>query len=142
MDNLKVAVLSRIAWPDHGTFGYLTTPSGTEYATVERPWLNNMPSVSCIPTGIYICKPRFYNRGGYDAIEVTDVEGRTYIMFHIANSPHEVAGCIGINQRLGSIKGQWAGVNSTLAFEAFMSELGNEEFKLSIENRCGGRLAA
>ncbi len=45
---------------------------------LERPWLNNRAGVSCIPAGTYIVGPRRFLRGGYDAIEVREVPGRTH----------------------------------------------------------------
>lgn len=131
---MKVAELNRFAYSDSGTFGHLITPDGLRYATVERPWLDNKPSISCIPTGVYICQPRRFNKGGYDAIEVTEVDGRTNILMHIANRPEQVEGCIGINTTHGAYGHQWVGLNSRDAFTALMSELGRETFKLSINN--------
>jgi len=62
-------------------------------ATLENTWLNNEPFISCIPAGSKICKrvdsPRYGN-----TFEVTDVEGRTHILFHWGNYEKNTLGCI------------------------------------------------
>lgn len=136
---MRTAILERFAWPDTGTFGWMTTPSGRRYATVERPWFNNAVGISCIPLGEYVCKPSRYNRGGYDAIEVTNVDGRTHIKIHIANEPSEVAGCIGTGVRHGALNGNWAVLSSESAFNSLMSEMAGETFKLKITNSACGK---
>ena len=84
--------LIRFAFLNQCVMGRLTAVK-FECWTVERPWLSNTPAISCIPDGEYVCKP-FNGRKFKDAIQVTDVPGRTYILFHPANYPHEVQGCI------------------------------------------------
>ena len=93
--------LVRFCYSEQGTFGELTLPDGQIIYTVERPWIKNERGVSCIPIGKYQCKPRFYNRGGYDAFEVVGVKGRTHILFHIGNRPRDSKGCILPNEKLG-----------------------------------------
>ena len=72
--------------------GRLTCGSFECY-TLERPWLDNAPNVSCIPDGVYECKP-FSGVKFKDVVEVTEVPGRSYILFHAANLPNEIQGCI------------------------------------------------
>jgi len=120
---------------DMGTFGKLSvmqTPLMNiegpreklfECDTVERPWAGNAPNISCIPEGIYPIKPRRYYRGGYDAIEICDVPGRSLILIHIANTPTDVEGCVGPGFGRGWIKSQWSLTNSTDAFHDFMEIL-------------------
>lgn len=123
--------LTRFAYTDMGVFGEITV-DGQKLYTVERPWLGNAPSVSCIPLGKYVCRPRRYNRGGYDAVEVCDVPGRTHILWHKGNTMHDLAGCIAVTSRLGTLKGIWAGLDSATAFALFMEHYGRREFALEI----------
>jgi len=114
-------ILTRFAYTDMGTFGSMLVDGQTIY-TVERPWLNNARNVSCIPIGNYRCKPRFYNRGGYPAVEICDVPNRSHILFHRGNTMHDVAGCVALNYGLGC-SGQenlWCGTDSFTAFTLFM----------------------
>lgn len=119
--------------PKHkmGTHGVLQGLS-REFFTVENPWQDNEVGKSCIPEGKYICRPRRYNKGGYDAYEITNVPGRTHILFHIANTHEDVLGCIGVGNDLGFVKGAWAVTASGAAFADFMKELDNREFELEI----------
>ena len=124
--------VTRFAYTDMGVFGRLMV-DGQLLFTVERPWLKNMPRVSCIPEGTYSCEPRFYNRGRYDAVEVTNVPNRTHILFHKGNTMHDLAGCIAVTSGLGTLKGIWAGLESGPAFDIFMNAWGSTPFVLKIE---------
>lgn len=130
---MKDATLTRFFENGYGTFGDLITPKGLHYATVERSWLDNQPFISCIPVGIYICKPTRYNKGGYDAIEIVNVPERTDIKMHISNIPEDVEGCIGINKYHKVAAQKWRGVNSRSAFSSLIGELGGETFRLTIK---------
>lgn len=123
----------RFSYGVNGTFGQMVV-DGQWLFTVERAWQNNEPYVSCIPEGLYRCRPRRYNAGGYDALEVCDVSGRTNILFHKANLPSELAGCIAPTSIPGCLNGQWAGLSSAPAFELLMEHWGDEEFDLQITN--------
>ena len=131
-------VLVRFAYFDSGTFGKFYTRDGMMLYTVERPWLNNARGISCIPTGEYTCKPRYYNRGEYDAVEVCDVKGRTYIMFHVGNFVSDSSGCILVNSGLTCAQDGMRGVSSRIAFRNFMNDYGDHQFQLSIVNYKGG----
>ncbi len=131
---ITIYTLNRFARTSKGTFGALFTPNDLEFATVERPWLDNKPFVSCIPEGLYECAPRWYNRGKYLAIEILDVPDRTHILFHIANHSRHVAGCVGVNERLGFEDHSIRGYDSALGFNRLMTEARDTNFKLSINN--------
>ena len=66
-----------------------------ELWTIERPWLNNVPFKSCIPTGQYKVKRTNSPRFGPGTWQVQDVPDRTHILFHVANTSADVVGCIG-----------------------------------------------
>lgn len=118
--------LRRFCYAPGGTFGGMMV-EGVQLFTVERPWLCNRPYVSCIPEGKYQCWPRRFYRGGYPAVEVGGVPGRTHILFHRANVPEDVAGCIGVGSRLGVLGDKWAVLESLAAFEFFMERWGQRE---------------
>lgn len=125
--------LQRRAWFLDATFGTMMLDGAVVY-TVERPWLGNAPMISCIPMGQYLCRPRRYFRGDYDAIEICDVPGRSHILFHKANVASQLAGCIapGVSMRC---YGAEVGVGpSRPAFERLMSLYGGTEFDLEIVN--------
>lgn len=66
-----------------------------ELWTIERPWLNNVPFESCIPTGQYKVRRTNSPRFGPDTWQIQDVPDRTHILFHVANTSADVVGCIG-----------------------------------------------
>ena len=138
---MEKVILERFCHASYGEFGDLILPSGETLATVEQPWIQNLPNISCIPIGTYLCKPRFYNRGGYEAVEVTEVEGRSHILFHVGNFVSNSRGCILLNERHGAMTdGTLRGVNSRKVFNHFMSNMGKEPFSLVIKNKNSGVL--
>lgn len=126
---MSTIILNR-AYTDAATIGKMYMPSGAVFDTIELPWVENKTNVSCIPEGTYELSKRASgvvmrtSKGKYQAgWEVTNVLGRTYIMIHIGNTTSDFAGCIGIGQGLGVVKGQWAILNSSVSFNKFMSEM-------------------
>ena len=131
------------AYTDSATIGKMYMPSGVVFDTIELPWVNNEPSVSCIPEGHYSLNKRssgVVNRtshGNYTAgWEVTNVAGRTYIMIHIGNTVSDFQGCIGIGEGLGVIDNDWAILHSSISFDKFMREMEtSDDWKLTIRVR-------
>ena len=77
-----------------GTNGLLCINGKPTCYTIELPWRNNAPRISCIPEGRYeVVKrysPRFKNH-----LVVCDVAGRSLILIHPANDAlKELNGCI------------------------------------------------
>jgi hypothetical protein len=124
--------LERFAYAPSGTFGRMAMPDGEILYTVEDPWRGNARGESCIPEGRYVCEPRPFHRGGYPAVHVTDVPDRQLILFHIANSPVDVRGCVGVGQRLGWVHAQWAVLDSRAGFARFMEHYKDRVFVLDI----------
>lgn len=70
--------------------------------TIERPWLNNKKSASCIPEGLYNLEQ--YNSTKYPdcfileckdlGVGISEDMHRTYILIHPGNFPHDIKGCI------------------------------------------------
>ena len=70
-------------------------------SSMERPWKDNKNDESCIPAGLYRLKKRVSpivdkTSGGEfkEGWEVTDVQGRTFIMFHVGNYVRNSNGCV------------------------------------------------
>ncbi|MGE4487891.1 MAG: DUF5675 family protein [Synergistaceae bacterium] len=60
--------------------------------TIERPWLDNQPGISCIPEATYKVVPD--NSGKHQYFKILDVEDRESIEIHVANKAKELNGCI------------------------------------------------
>ena len=73
-----------------------------DYYTIERPWKDNTPFISCIPDGVYTVERRHSVKFGRDMWTVLDVDGRTHILLHIGNTEDDVVGCIGVSSCLYS----------------------------------------
>jgi len=101
MSNL--IILERFAYAPDGTFGKLLMPDGTDFFTVERPWLGNKEDESCIPEGVYTLGLRYSpivessTLGKFDeGWEILNVPERSLIMIHPGNWPFNFKGCIGL----------------------------------------------
>ena len=111
------------------TFGRLMFSSFSCY-TVERPWLQNRPWVSCIPPGCYQLRRRMFNRGKpepYETLEICEVPNRTHILLHIGNVSRHVQGCVALGRRLGCVGHEWAVLDSRPTFSAFWSAIENSQ---------------
>ena len=95
------------AYLDNCTIGEMYYRGELVCYTVERPWLDNKKSVSCIPAGTY--RLLAYSSKGHPnsfimentALNVGRINThRTYCLIHPANFPHEVEGCIGPGLKL------------------------------------------
>ena len=72
---------------------------GELFYSVEKPWLDNAPNVSCVPEGTYKTGWRDSPKFG-ETWHIKDVPNRTYILIHAANYPTDVHGCIGLGMQL------------------------------------------
>ena len=95
---MQTVLLERFCYHPKGTLGALTV-GGKRFYSIERPWLDNAPNVSCIPEGTYQMGWRDSPRFG-ETWHVKDVPDRTYILIHVANYPRDVQGCIGLGTAL------------------------------------------
>jgi hypothetical protein len=128
-------VVERFAYTPVGTFGRLYLPSGAILFTCEDPDRDNAKGMSCIPEGEYLCVPRKYNKGGYDAYHITGVLNRDLCLIHKGNSDEDVEGCIAVGMDfpcwLDGGKGLSIG-RSADAFTKFMAEMSNQNFTLQV----------
>ena len=129
--------LERFAYSPMGTFGRLTVGEDFQCFSVEQPWRDNQPRISCIPEGTYpLVRSAFY-RGENDTWEVAAVDGRSRILIHKANRAAELMGCIAPGRSLGVILGEWAVVQSAAAFTDLMDAIGRvAEAVMEIDHFC------
>jgi hypothetical protein len=113
--------LVRITGPSFplGQWGRLSLP-GFSCVTVERPWLNNEPFISCIPAGVYPIRWAKFWRGGYETIEICEVPHRTEIKVHKAIWPEHVEGCVGVGTRIAVHEGRLGILGQSEALEGFL----------------------
>lgn len=122
--------LTRFAYTDTCVIGRMG-----ELVTLENPWKDNKPSISCVPTGRWLCKRSWYNKGGYAAFELQNVPGRSLILPHIGNTAGDTRGCPLFGNKLGILNGHLATLNSKTAYEKWMASMeGIDTFWLTIED--------
>jgi len=125
--------LKRICQTQEVTTGVLCISSTPLVLTLERPWKDNQPNVSCIPEGKYICK-RVHSPHFGETFEVMDVVDRTHILFHKGNYVEDSKGCIILGSTFEVRKGVSFVATSKMAFDRFMELLKTEtEFYLIIK---------
>lgn len=103
--------------------------------TLELPWMNNQRRISCIPTGVYICKKVNATENiPYPHISITNVIGRDGCCIHKANYVGDLRGCIAVGDSEVDINGdgQKDVTNSGKTFDKMYALL-PDEFKLTIK---------
>ena len=103
-----------------GTNGILLLNGAVISSTIELPWKNNEPRISCIPEGKYGLVKRYSPHHQWH-FELKDVPGRQLILIHPANDAiHELQGCIA---PVTVVTGMGKGNFSRLAFKKITSLL-------------------
>jgi len=100
--------LKRFISTDYGTFGVMTVDDKKFY-TVEKPWQNNTPEISCVPDGNYTLTPHSSAKYGSVLCLVDKLKGITHFkepdskrfacLIHVANYEKDVLGCIGLGEK-------------------------------------------
>jgi hypothetical protein len=115
-------------------------------STLELPWKDNKPNISCIPQGRYYCtrtKDRTLAGGTHipETFEVNDVKDRSGILFHVGNFAKETHGCILLGQGYDYSPGYPMITHSENAFKRFLNETKNtDSFALLIRRLHGVRI--
>lgn len=115
----------------HCTAGRFYLPGGQTFFTLERPWLDNKNSVSCIPLGAYHAKLRQSPHLGL-TYWLYDVPDRQFILIHSGNVVAHVLGCIMLGLNRGTMRGERAVFQSVPAVRLFMKIMGGEPFTLEV----------
>jgi hypothetical protein len=124
--------LLRVGSSDHGTFGVLREGAIPFAVTMEPPWTNNEQRMSCIPPGRYVCR-RVQSQKFGETFEVTDVPGRSHILFHAGNTLDDTEGCIMVAEEFGGTDRLPIIASSKRGYGEFMAkQVGKETFELEI----------
>lgn len=114
---MKTLTLTRIQTGKKGTYGVLSDGHPI-CVTLEDPWRNNQPWVSCIPHGRYVCSQVNSPKFG-PTWEAQGVQGRSHILVHRGNTTADTSGCILVGS---TFTGSGIGASSK-AFEKFESDM-------------------
>ena len=99
--------LTRLKDTGKETLGYLSIATGSQslsLQTLELPWRDNKPDISCIPEGIYAFE-KWYSLKFKTVIRLLHVPGRSDILIHPANFVRQLKGCIAPGLSLADIDG-------------------------------------
>lgn len=136
---MRKVTLTRAGSTDDGTFGTFVLDDGISFVSGELPWKENKSRISCIPSGVYICKWINSPKHG-PCYQVMDVPHRDMIQIHSANFMGDVSlgkiaqllGCIALGKSAGVLQGQMAVLSSKVAISEFEKNLKEEDFELTI----------
>lgn len=97
-----------------GTNGMLYINNSFQCYTIELPWKENLPRISCIPEGRYALKKRYSLKFKHHLL-VQGVTERALILIHPANNALiELKGCIA---PVSLLTGEGKGSQSRIALE-------------------------
>jgi hypothetical protein len=116
-----------------GTFGVLRINKKVFCVTLEPCDYGNAPSISSIPAQQYTCK-RIISPTFGETFEVSNVPGRTKVLFHKGNVVGHTEGCILVAQHFGKLNHNRAILNSGVTFKNFINKLRKyDEIHLTIK---------
>jgi hypothetical protein len=121
---MKTLILHR-RYFSHGVFGVLCDEFGNELCKiVERPWRDNQPGISCVPSGEYNLIPHrspkfgacYALDGEQNDVTILGPSQRTHILIHIANFVEQLEGCIAVGAYSGAIQPPIPGLSGVYIF--------------------------
>lgn len=131
----KVDVV-RLEKSDGATFGVLRMDGEVFCVTLEPPDRGNRVGESCIPAGTYDCR-RVESPSFGPTFEITDVPGRSHILFHQGNLAGDTEGCVLLGRNYGVLGGERGVTQSRPAFREFLSRFnGRDSFRLEVSESC------
>jgi len=101
--------------------------------TLENPWLDNRPFISCVPADNYVVE-RFNGAKYKDVFELKGVPNRSYILIHKGNFERQTSGCILLGLKSGILNGEPAVMDSHDAMDYFKKIIGKKAFTLTIKD--------
>ena len=130
---MKIARLTRAFTNDDVTLGMLQFKgiAHDPIYTLENPWIDNKPYISCIPDDDYVVE-KFNGAKFKDVFILQGVIGRSHILIHHGNTEEDTSGCILVGLSAGELHGEPAVLQSRDAMEYLRSLVGRKSFILEI----------
>jgi len=117
---------------DYGTFGVLKINKEVFCVTLEPRDEENTQCISSIPVQQYLCQKIISINFG-ETYEVTNVPGRSSVLFHAGNISSNTKGCIILGRKFGVLKEKRAVLNSGETFKEFINIMkDNDIFHLTV----------
>lgn len=136
---MEKVLIMRGETSDQGTFGVLEWRSHQFYS-LELPWRDNKPNVSCVPPGKYLASWSYSPRFKRLMYGVAPIPNRSGVRMHAANLAGDKSkgfkaqlnGCIALGKKLGWIDGQKSLLLSKPAMREFEDLMRGQIFELEI----------
>lgn len=131
---MKIVTLQRAFMDDDITLGILKV-QGVDHKpiyTLENPWIDNKPYVSCVPPDSYVCE-KFNGMRFKDVWQLMGVIDRSSILIHHGNTENDTSGCILVGMNAGYLHGEIAVLESRDAMDLLRKLLGKKSFILQIK---------
>lgn len=130
---MKQFTLLRVSSEPLATRGVILVDGAPICVTLELPWKDNQAQISCIPEGIYDASWYLSPSHG-ETILFQNVPGRSLIMFHSANTPDQLKGCVAPGCEFGIMDDQPAVFKSKLAMGKLKAAMyGERQFKIEVK---------
>ncbi|MFT6841386.1 MAG: hypothetical protein ACJASR_000146 [Psychroserpens sp.] len=127
---MQQIVLRRFLLSNKAFIGKLYLDKQCIAVTLENPWLDNEPFISCIPKGDY--EVNKYSSKKYPNVwELQNVDGRSKILIHNGNKEKHTQGCILVGDKWGNLSDELAVLNSKKTLNKLRSIL-DDDFLLKI----------
>ncbi len=121
--------------PGAPTMGVLLIEGEAFCSTLEPPWLENRPGLSCIPPGTYDVRVTFSNRFHQMLPELFAVPGRSAIRMHAGDTVDDTEGCILLG--MGKTPHEFAASDSRSTLRRFLAWMrsGGNEARVTVRTR-------
>lgn len=130
---LRTVILERRIITTKGILGIIKRPDGVEICrTLENPYINNRPDISCIPEGNYLCTRDYI--GKFKHFKLQNIRGRSNIEIHCGNFEKDTKGCILLGEEWIFYKNELMITNSRTSMRLFKESV-LESFTLDIKRR-------
>lgn len=123
---MKKVELTRVEQDEECTIGVLNVCGRVVCYTLEKPWRDNQPNISCIPEGTYPLRLEYSPSKGRELWTIKDVPGRSYVRIHDGNTVDDTEGCPLTGMWPGKLKGKRAVLDSRTALSLFMGRMEGE----------------
>lgn len=140
MDRLTI---DRGSSTDQGTLGSaeLNNAAGItlwQAHSIELPWRDNAPDLSCIDPGVYVAKYLWSDHFQRKVYHLQNVPGRSAVELHVGNVAgdttkgfkSDVLGCTVFGTEVGTLYGQTAVLNSGVAYDALIAATGGADIEV------------
>lgn len=137
---MRTATLIRTDSSALGTFGWFRD-GDLELRSLELPWHENAPRISCIPPGTYLCQWHQSPSKGW-VYRLAGTAPRSEILIHVGNWGGDVDhgfrtdsnGCILLGVGRGIISGQMGITQSRAALAQLAAHFAKQDFELTIQD--------